>query len=224
MSKKTVKKMCLLVREGQISFEQFVANTRKDFFALATHLLRRWNGPAWFTVDDVEQELYLGAWKYISRWDPDRGKSIEEYVTWNAMCAAKRHLHSARGVSLSGSPDRKLSNFEAPLSSIGEEGEGEMILQHAFVEPVAENVMIDHETRYAMANEVLKTCETRAEKLVVLAIRDARSIDNAGDMLYDNFDQRIELRLGSEEIADRFVMRTAKTVAKRMARDCVNPV
>lgn len=213
----------MLVRDEQISFGDFVAGTRKDFFALATYLRRRWVGPAWFTIDDLEQELYLGAWKYIEKWDSKRGRSIEDYVTWNATQEAKRELHRARGVSLSGCPDHLPSNFEAVLSSIGEEGDGENLLHRVADDPIAESHIIEMQTRKDAATAALRACKTSKERFAVLAIREARSLDKAGNVLYDDFDHRIALRLGSEERADNFVMRYAKIVAQRIQDERVNP-
>lgn len=218
-----MRKLLTQVREGELTFENFVAQTRKDFFLLATNLLRRWKNPAWLTADDLEQELYLGAWKYIPKHDPTRGKPIEEYVLWNAMNAAKRELHVARGVSISGSPDRKASNFEAPLTSLGEEGDGEVIMNLMAEAPIAEEYILQVQQTRKTATAALKICETPKERMVVLAIREAGSLDKASSVLYDDMQHRIALRLDSEEYAERFVFRHAKVIAKKMQDARVTP-
>lgn len=207
------------MRDGQITFEQFVDKTRKDFFLLASRLLQRWSSPPWFSVDDAEQELYLGAWNYIWRFEDAKGEAkgvtIERYVVFNAMSQAKRELHRARGVALGGSPDRKISNFEATLSSIGEEGDGDRLLSLLYDPPIAEETIIEHQEKKRATKKMLKVCETVEESVVVLAIKKAGSLDEAGTVLYNNFDRRIQFRLGSESKAEKFVLRHAKALAKR---------
>lgn len=211
-----------LVHDEKIDFGSFVAATRVEFRKMALYLVRRWTPPEWFTLEDIEQELYLGAWKYIWRFDPTRGKSISNFVTYNAIQHAKTALHVARGVTISGSPDRKVSNIETPLSMFGEEGDGEALMSVILGEaPQAEEALIEHEDRKAACKVALRACESQQERYVVLAIREAKSVDGASRVLYDDIDNRIDLRLSSEAHAERFVKRHAIAVVQRMSQTSV---
>lgn len=208
---------------GKIDFRDFVFGTRSEFAALAHNLVSRWPSPAWFTVDDAEQELYLGVWKYVWLFDETRGVKIKKFVVFNSYQSAKIALHKARGVTISGIPDKKLSNFELPLSAFGEEGDGDILLERLFSEPcLAEDIIIDAEERIKAVNKLLPSCETKEERFMVLAVREAGSIDAASQLLYDDVDFRTTLRLNSEEHADKFVAKHAKVLAKRLVlNECV---
>lgn len=219
-----LEKMLVLVRDKQIDFRTFVTNTKTEFLKLAASLLRRWRSPEWFTVDDVQQELMFGAWKYIWKYDAKRakGKTIAWFVVFNAMAHAKTQLHKARGVTISGSPDRKISKIETPLTFFGDDGEGAALLESILAEtPKAEEALIQEKDRRLAVTKALKVCQTPRERFAVLAIREAGSLDAAGGLLYDDFKHRIELRLPSEKHADRFVYRQARVVAARLS---VTPV
>lgn len=214
-----LQRMLVLVRDGRIDFRSFMEGTRTEFRKLAFTLLRRWRAPEWHTFEDVEQNLYLGAWVHIPKFDPRlaKGNTIARYVVFHAMSFAKTELHKARGVTISGSPDRKVSQIETPLSFFGDDGEGEVLLDSILAEmPRAEDQLIAEEDRKKAVIDAYKACETVSERYAVMAICEAGSLDSAGALLYDHFDQRIILRLASEEHADRFVHRHARTVAERI--------
>lgn len=210
------------VRDEEIGFGDFVAGTRTEFRRMALHLMRRWKTPEWLVVEDVEQELYLGAWRFVPRFDPAKGKSLARYVVFNAMSEAKREMHRARGVTIHGNPDRRVSRFEVPVSHLGaEEGDGEALTEVLLAEsPEAEDAMIATQRVRRSATEALWACATPRERTAVLAIREAGSLDKAGLVLYDDVDLRIANRLGSEEQAERFIQKHAGAVAQRIAQ-CV---
>lgn len=215
----SLKKLLSDVREGRIDFQEFVDNSRTDFRRLATYLLRRWVSPEWFSIDDVEQELYLGAWNYIWRYEVSRsrGVTLQRFVIWNAANSAKIQLHKARGVTIAGSPDRKPSQIEKPLTFFGDDGEGEALMTRILNEPPrAEEALIEREIRNQAVVKALRVCESSNERYTILAIREAGSLDGAGQVLYDDIDHRIALRLASEQHADRFVFRHARKVVSRM--------
>jgi hypothetical protein len=145
-------------------------------------------------------------------------------VVFNAMAFAKTNMHKARGVTISGSPDRKVSCIEIPVSQFGDDGDGDALLESILAEGAeAENALIAEETRVEAVTRALKVCQNSRERFAVLAIREAGSLDAAGRLLYEDFDHRIALRLPSEEHANRFVYRQARVVADRLEA-CVTPV
>lgn len=226
-----LERMLKRVRAGEIGFGEFVAGTRDEYRAMTLYLMRKWQTPEWFVASDIEQELYLETWRRIDRFDPERktksGKpaSLQRYVVYNAMAYTKRAMHVARGVTISGSPDKKKSCFETPFSRYSDaraDGGGDDPRAPAWLDaimseedPNIQALTSAEEVRQA-ATDALKACETMNERYAVLAIREAGSLDNAGAVLYDDIDHRLTLRLGSEEKAGRFVMKHAAAVAERM--------
>lgn len=226
-----LENMLWMLRDGKVDFGAFVVATRGEYRALARSLLRRWPSPEWFTAEDLEQELYLGTWRQVWGYagadggfvdfDPSRGVAFSRWIVFGAMCGAKRALHKARGVTISGSPDRKVSQLETPASLLGEEGVA--LLDSILAQPAeaeAEIIRVQ-ETRRA-ATRALRVCETSKERYAVLAIREAGSLDGAGRVLYDDVEHRTTLRLGCESAAERFVSKHAGQVARRID-DGVNP-
>lgn len=207
-----------LVRRGVTDFASFVRQTRAEFRAMAGYLLRRWRAPESLTPEDLEQELYLGAWKHLWRYEPEYaahfGTTLEQYVTFNAITDAKRELHKARGVKLSGSPDKVPSCIARPLSRIREgEALAEMILRE---EPGQERAMILREDRAEAFHRALDACECPRERIAVLTIAEVDDVDAAGRALYDDADARRALCLGNEDAAIRFVAQHAVRVAARL--------
>lgn len=212
-----LEKMLTLVRDGQIGFAEFVHKTQSEFARMACHLMRRWASPEWFTLEDMMQELYAATWKYLPKYKSSFGVKLSRYIVFNAMAVAKTQLHKARGVTISGTPDKKRSNIETPLTMFGDDGEGEALMTSILNEsPRAEDALIAEEDRKQAITVALKTCTSENERYAVLAIREAGSLDDAGRVLYDDFDHRIDLRLHSEAHADRFVLRQARAVARRL--------
>lgn len=221
-----LEEMLVLVYDKRIDFGTFVMRTKTEFLKLAAGLMRRWRAPEWHNIEDVQQDLLFGAWKHVWKFDVKKakGKSISWFVVFNACAYAKTQLHKARGVTISGSPDRKISRIETPLSFFGVDGEGAALLDSILAEtPRAEEALIEEKDRRLAVTRALKACETPRERYAVLAIRESGSLDAAGRLLYDDFKHRIALRLPSQEHADRFVHRQARTVATRLEAS-VTPV
>jgi len=231
-----LERMLKRVRAGEIGFGEFVAGTRAEYRAMTVYLMRKWQTPEWFVASDVEQELYLETWRRIDRFDPERktksGKpmTLQRYVVFNAMAAAKREMHIARGVTISGSPDKKPGCFEISFTKLVNDYTadtfnhdhiaGMKLTENLHAARSEENQDLEalaeaEEVRQA-ATAALKACETMNERYAILAIREAGSLDNASSVLYDDIDHRLDLRLGSEDKAERFVMKHAAAVAERM--------
>lgn len=110
------------LREGRISFTEFARESRPAWEALATYIARRWRLPSWGTTEDLVQELLLGAWEFVWKFEPCMGTTIRRFVIYNAVDKAKKHAHRMRGASLSGSADRNPSHVERPLAAYTEDG------------------------------------------------------------------------------------------------------
>ena len=107
-----------LTREGAMPFGTFARTTAHRWQRLAHTLLRRWPGPYAVDEEDVAQELLLGAWLALPRWQP-QGAPLERFVVWQAMAQAKAWLHRQRAANQHGSRDRNPSRFD--VVAIGDE-------------------------------------------------------------------------------------------------------
>jgi hypothetical protein len=205
------------------TFPSFVSATRTEFARMAAYLARRWTPPAWVAPEDMIQELYYGAWIALfgkKPFDPTRGKTLAQYVVYNAMSRAKRALHKARGAKLCGSPDRNPSRMEIPFSAAGLG----TFADTTFVEsllgasdaPTAERIMIMEESREEAVAKAMLACNTADQRVAIIALSEGRDVDAAGRLLYDDFETRIALRLGSEERAVHYIMREASAVASNL--------
>lgn len=228
-----LENMLWLLRDGRVDFGAFVVATRTEYRAMARYLLRRWPSPEWFSAEDAEQELYVETWRHVWGYagadggyvdfDPSRGVTLSRWVVYGAMGKTKRALHKARGVTISGSPDRKLSRVETPASFLGEEGAA--LIESILATPAtAEHELSQAEETRRAATRALRACATPKERYAVLAIREAGSLDGAGRVLYDDVDHRTTLRLGCEAQAERFITKHAGQVARRIKDErVVNP-
>lgn len=108
------------LRSGDMSWEQFYHQHRGDLERLATNLRGRWGRQCAGShgTEDVAQDLLVGVWQVLGKWDPDRGPTLERYVVWHACQRAKDGLHRARGSSLHGSRDRNPSRAAVPVSAL----------------------------------------------------------------------------------------------------------
>lgn len=197
--------------DGRVSFEEFTRATRPAWERLARMVMRRWVQPVWVSVEDVTQDLLAAVWECIWGWDP-KGASIDRYVVFNAVSAAKRRAHRARGAPLHGSrSDMAPSRVERSLSSFDEEFES-ALLQELVTEPEQEAWVAARE-RVA---GVWKVCETLDEVIVFGALLETGSLVMAAERLYDDAGVRLAYRLGSPARAGRLVVEAARRIAGRV--------
>jgi DNA-directed RNA polymerase specialized sigma24 family protein len=200
--------------EGRIGFDRFVRETQLRWKRLAIYLRTRWKHPLWHSLEDVVQELLLGAWKCIKRFDPSRGVTLERFVIFNAVDVAKKACHRARGAKLSGSADRNPSNLETTFSTYDEETERFVIdllqeepTQHQYVE------------RIEAIERAKVHCHTMVETLAVSALARTQSVIVTSDVLYANYRTRLACRFNNEDHALRLVSQAISDVAERMQGD-----
>jgi len=109
------------LRGGQLSFASFTHETHTEWERLANNLLARWKAPSSVDVEDLVQELLLGAWIAVEKYDEARG-ALKPFVIWSAMNAAKRWLNVQRGVS-SHNGDKCKSRFDKPVGNMFDEAD-----------------------------------------------------------------------------------------------------
>lgn len=136
---------------------------RREIGQIARGLLRRWSVPAAVQVEDVEQELRLGAVLAWQEYDARRGVPRDRYVWWQAVQRAKRWLHVQRGaLRRSGS-----APSEHPV------GETEMGLDVDVHEGAA--LQADEVAEFLeMLRQALAACRTSQERVCLDVLLDAR--------------------------------------------------
>jgi DNA-directed RNA polymerase specialized sigma24 family protein len=201
----------LAVYEGRIDFSRFAKMTHNRWQRLAIYLRTRWKQPIWHSLEDVIQELLLGAWRCMKKFDPTRGVSLERFVVFNSVDRAKKACHKARGALLSGSADRNPSHWETTLSTYDEETE-------RFVLDLLQELPSQH--RHVERIEAIERakvhCKTMVEQLVIGSLAHTESVIVSADILYADYRTRLACRLGSEDQALRVAAKAVADVAERM--------
>lgn len=193
---------------GEIDFAEYTRRTAPDWNATAAYLIRRWGLPLGACHEDVVQELHLGAWASVSKWDPDwpGASPVERFVYWSAITRTKKWLHVQRGAGLSGNPDRKPSRAPLLLRDPGkwrEEGESAMQEEHVDLRRLQATVV-------ARAESMREACA----QLALFA--RAGDVTAAAAALYGDVTARREARLGSEREAERVVRSAFRAMVSRV--------
>jgi DNA-directed RNA polymerase specialized sigma24 family protein len=196
------------LHDGRSSFVEFSRETSQRWHRLALYLARRWRQPAWHSIEDIEQELLLGAWKHVWKFDPARGTSLERYVIFNAVDHAKKAVHVARGASLSGSADRNPGHIEVLWDEEDEHKAGILM---------SEDAEQDDAVRVREALDAVKReCENVQELLSIDALAKTGSVELAGARLYGDPGTRLACRMVSEDHAVRVVDTAVSVLAVRL--------
>jgi hypothetical protein len=223
---------------GDATFEEFQVATMPLWRSMAHEIHRRWPPPYWFSKEETVQNLLLAAWQFVWEYDPRRAKrrSMRAYVVWNAYDKAKKAVHVARSANRHGNPDKSPSHIERPLSAYGddrEEGDdGGYAAEHlgfragseagamgtkGFHAADQEQRLVDAEERREQGVQAWARAETIAQARAMEALAIAPTVEDAAHLLFGDAEVRVELRLGTEEEALRFVRRAVRVVAKRAA-------
>lgn len=193
------------LREKRITFNAFVILTRLEWYRLAAYLLRRWQAPADVSLDDLVQEMLLEAWTVVDEYDPNRGVSIEKFVTWNAVSRAKKWLHRQR--SAYRVDDRSPSRHPICFSALDEDAERRL-------EPVieaTEEEEVDRKTSIRRALEALPDDLDRALLLCLVAARG--DIERAARSFLASPKRRWLFRIDDEGLARRGIRRALSRAA-----------
>lgn len=209
--------LLLALRCGRISFDLFERRTRPVWTALAENLLRRWRGPVAVSVDDMRQELMLGAWIFVAHWDPKRlgpdGQpvAIGRFVTFNACDKAKKWLHQQRNAYRRDdkSPSRVERNFSSYRRSGDEEGQvEEQLLQKVSTASSAEELLLRREALVAASDRA-----PLEHRPAMLALAQTGDLDLAAERLAQSPIAYAVHNIRSEADARRAVVRAIQAVA-----------
>jgi hypothetical protein len=199
-----MKHELMAVRDGRMTFDVFVQQTSTRWRYLAEQLLRRWSAPAAVEVEDLQQELLVGAWAVLPRWQPARGTSVERYVIFNAMSQAKRWLHVQRGVRRSRRgphPDRVRSRHAIAVSDLEVQTDA------------TQSDVIEAKRRQAEALMKVAALRTDRDRLCASLFARTGSIDRATDLLWSNLGLREQCGFKSRTAARRQVYRATRRAA-----------
>lgn len=180
------------VRAGRVSFDAFVRSTIDRWRRIAAKLLREWRDtPGWLPHEDVVQDLLLAAWRCIPKWDESKGRTLEDYVIWNAKDKARKNIHRARfGKRRHRGEEHTRATCDRPASSFVRQGEDgdESTVPEVTVQPDQHDVM---EVRRAF-REAREHAASVPELLAVQAIEvTGGDLESAAAMLYDDKDARL---------------------------------
>jgi hypothetical protein len=201
-------------REGRITFEQFVRETRTKWRARAQAFARAFRLPTWLTVDDIEQELLLEAWHSLPGYEDGRGAvGVWSFVSFCAIKKTTKIVQGARGVE---KHRRKgPARFEAPISSLAKAGDEDAPEIEVAVEPDQERVLEER----ANLRRVFEMLDEHGCADMFHAFAEARDANDAADTIYDDVRSRLRHRFSSREQARTVV----RGVVRAMANSEVQP-
>lgn len=202
------------LRDGRMPSGRFYANTHALWERIARSLLRRWSAPKWVTIEDLAQELRLGAWDAVWRYEPAyaAGGTIGRFVIWNAIDHAKKKLHKMRGAKLSGDADRNPSRFETPLSTMSATATTEWLEGLLTVGPTQHALYEQHEAE----ERAQRVCINDVERSALRAFAETEDLVQAAVMLYSDEESRKALGFETAGDAGRAVANAAYAVARRL--------
>lgn len=117
---------------GEITRDQYVRETARDYDFLARRLEHFWELPRSIEHADIVQQLYLATFEHAPRWDPKRAP-IGRYLVFNSMADTKKWLNGQRGARKGSDP----STFELLVDDVFVDDEGKPL------QDVGEKVPVD---------------------------------------------------------------------------------
>jgi hypothetical protein len=220
------------------AFRSFWASSRRVWRGIAATLYQRWTPPTGYSIDDVEQDLSMEVWNLLvqGRYDAARGRTLADYIVFNACVRAKYQLHKHRGANLHGNSDISPTRAPRSFTSMG--------LSNVTAEPVkedwkAESGVLASRMRTAATQEIevdrratlmrLLDCVSvgslddtfamRGRFALVALFRNGGNEENASRDLYGAPVVRQLCRIGSEGEALRVVHHAVEAYTERYGFD-----
>jgi len=211
------------LQKQAITFAEFVRATRRDWGRLGEFLLRKWPVPAAVTLEDVEQELLMSAWRATLQFDGDRGAmAFERYVVWMACTDAKKYLHKQRNAhrrrwDAGGRYELPLSVMRAGRGSANSPGEDRDLADRfdGLQEPATQEGTVEARESLDAALRELPWAAQRAAEAFLAAGGDTEA---AASEVFGDPELRLRARLGSERDARRLVARAGARVLEKVER------
>lgn len=218
MTVRTNKKLeaaCAALRDGRATFQQFYAATLESWRSLARYILRRWRTPAACSEEDVIQELLLGAWRAVPKYEEGRGPTLAAFTVYAAVGDAKRWVHHQRGVSLHGNPDRGVATFDVLCyDPVQDDATATRVAAQHHPSPETTTIARDQACRV-----VAKVAEDRDQYALAAVIVAAGDRAEAARLVWADPTVRRRCRLSSERAAVRFVSRGMVLARHKVVRE-----
>jgi len=185
-----------LLNRGEMTFDRFVYLTGPYWRRVAGDLRSRWEVPPAIGVEDIVQELLLGVWTALDKYEA--GKSpIKSFVLTRAIWSVKRWLHRERGAW--GWQPKEPSRF--PLSS------SDTVDQY-------EDPGGTEQERAVEVLERMRVASTDRERVVMERIARCPSVDLVAADIYSDPDARLTMKFDNQVAARQAVYRTVLKMAR----------
>lgn len=209
---------------SDLVYAAFWRVTRHIWRGIAANLYSRWTPPAGVTVEDVEQQLLMVTWDLLCKggFDTSRGRTLADYIIFNACNKAKYYLHQQRGANLHGNHDKNPSRAAQTFSELGIDlaaspGAGTAKTGKRLAPRIAQRMSVNATQLHAVERReklevLLAQCETVRERFALCALfyNDGSQV-LATRAIYDDPIIRGMCRLGNKGQAAATVRRTART-------------
>ena len=169
---------------GQISFAEFVHRNEKDWRRMARHLLRKFPLES-MAEDDVVQELLIGSWQALHKYDPARAGSMtaDSFVVFRGISHVKKQMRKVLRPR-----DELLSDeVEDPRVEPGEQ--------------------LDAMARKQQLYALIQQCTKLTDAVCLIAFYREQDCSNATLSLYNDAETRRLCRFGSLPEAARKMRR-----------------
>ena len=185
------------LREGLLTFPEFVEQTCTTWERLAGWFAGRWQGQSAVCDEDLYQEILISVWQAVQRWDPERGVAIDKFVWYQAGVVATRTMQRSLHWTRSERREQR-TIWSLPL-------------------PRDERAVEEVQSRVASAREVLRRAADQEglEADVAAAVMNGRSLDDLAVDLYGDHESRWRYWLGSEAEAHARVLQAARKIGAR---------
>lgn len=80
----------------EISFDQFIVETRSDWRRIAASIFARYSIPTAYGLEDAYQDLVVGVWKYTLKFDPAVSDNFHAYVASMASLYLRDCINAVR--------------------------------------------------------------------------------------------------------------------------------
>lgn len=198
----------LALRDGSMSFSEFVARNRENIEARARYFLARWPGQTLLVETDLTQEGLMAVWMAVRSWDPERRTRagdlvpITRYVEYQVGKALESPLRKALG--------RPSKTRSKPARQVAVEDVG------ALLEPLAPPQGERLEALERATENVGRLPAECFEREVVERVLEGASLAEVASAIYADPLRRLRHRLDSEEHAIRYTRAAARRAAAVM--------
>ena len=186
---------------GAITFDQFARENGQDWIAMARYLIRRF--PSELDEQDVVQELLIGSWQALRKFDPARGVTPERFCVFNALSRTRRRL---RGQA------------RAPEELLGCSSDPALEVEQPV--PASQECELERNERL---RQLVDRCGSLKDAVVLMAFFREEDRTLAAGAIYRDPELRRLCRFGSEDRAKRVVCWTLNRV-KNEGMKCRNQI